>query len=541
VLALAVYGQSVIKNEFVRWDDYALIVDNLAVQEMSLKNLRIIFTTYDPELYVPLTLLSYQFDAVVGGLKPALVHAHNLVLHILTTLLVGWFVFLLSRKTATAAVVAVLFAIHPLHTEAVAWASARKDLLSSFFYLLSLSTFLVHRSRASTCRWYIVSIVAFLLGLLAKGMILVLPLVLLLLTLREGRREWKSFGRELLPFFLLSVLFGIIALGGKSRIIMGSSFLEAVLLSGKATLGYLTHLFVPLRFSLLYPYTGSIAQATPDLTLSLLAVLGLTVAAWFLSKRTSRDLWCGWLLFLLPLVPSFFQHRRGENLGDIYFASDRYAYLPSIGIFLIVALGIVSLSEWGRAWMAGAGVSAASGVLFLSVLSFRQSAVWQNTESLFSHVLRFYPNSQIAHLNIGNHYQRIGDVNSALREYNAALKIRPTSLIYYNLGKLLLGAKDYNGAIGASIKALELDPTMEDAYLNLGVALLKQGREDEALQVFRKGYAVIPSSLEIIYNLASLSLQKGNRADAGRYTKEILTIDPEHPLTKALLQKVRGG
>src|SRR3989344_4256763 len=185
LLAMLIYGSS-LGNGFVQWDDGLLIYENPAIRGITWTNLKTIFTTYDPELYIPLTLFTYQVDYLIAGTHAAFYHFHALILHTLNVLLVLWFLKRLTGKTALAVVIGLVFMVHPLHTEAVAWSSARKDLLATMFFLLSIIAYMRYR-EAEKKLLYSASLCAFLLGLLAKVTVLTLPAVLLLF-------DWKRDG-----------------------------------------------------------------------------------------------------------------------------------------------------------------------------------------------------------------------------------------------------------------------------------------------------------------------------------------------------------
>ena len=297
-LLFGVYGYS-LTNEFVHWDDGLLIFENPIVQEFSFRSIYKAFTSYDPELYIPLTLLSYQIDHVIGRLNPFFYHLTNLILHAFNALSVAWIGFLLSKNKWIAALSAFLFAVHPLNTEAVVWASARKDLLSAFFILPSFAFYLKYSENRST-RWYGASLIGFLLALLSKATVIFFPLVLILTDLRNHRRIDRKMIVEKIPFFLLSILLGIIAMFGKEG--NATLLIEKILIGSKAAIFYLTKIIVPYGFSVLYPYTKPIAFSSPDLAIAFIALLILIVVSIFLWKRT-RERSLHWDFFFCSQRP----------------------------------------------------------------------------------------------------------------------------------------------------------------------------------------------------------------------------------------------
>ena len=290
-LTAAVYLPGVFRNAFVTLDDTLLITKNIAVQGLTLEHLRMIFTTYDPELYVPLTLLSYQIEYTIAGLHPALFHLTNLLLHLSSVALVFGVITLISERftddekqqNVLAAFVALLFALHPLQTEAVTWAAARKDTLSATLTLLSLWSFLTYRKR-DAAEWYVASIVFFALALLSKVSVLLMPLVLIALDLLSARSTAKRL-KEMMPLLGLSLLFGIIALFGKAEHVRELPVFEHVLISVKSIGFYIAKFWLPLGLTVYKPELGVVSILRADILLSLIVVLVLLVCGWIFRRR----------------------------------------------------------------------------------------------------------------------------------------------------------------------------------------------------------------------------------------------------------------
>jgi hypothetical protein len=489
VLTFIIYAQS-LGNDFVTWDDRLLILDNPIVHGLSWANIFAAFTSYDPELYIPLTLLSYQMNYLSGGLQPFGYHLLNLILHIANAVLIFKIIVVASsnrsgesRLSATVAVaVALLFAIHPLHTEAVVWAAARKDVLSAFFMLLTVLFYLRSRERAPTDpsislraggyanRLYVVSVLMFLFALLSKVSVILWPLVLPLMDWCRGddvdagvphasRRAARSLQRAI-PYAILSLIFGIVALGGK---IANTGFLlEKFLIGCRAVTLLLQKFFWPTGLSAMYPFTKPIALATPEIFLSVLFVLFVSVLViWVAWKKNLRLPLLAWGWFLLFLMPSFSNIMKGHNeLLDIYITSDRYAYLPSIGLLFIGAF-------WVGRWVQRMPKLVCGAILFVlfvfSILSYRQSLIWKDTLSLFTHVATVQPQSYVAWSNIGTEETRRGNLNRGLEAYGKALAIRDDATTWYNVGQILRAQGKIPLAIEAYERAIASSPLEEDA------------------------------------------------------------------------------
>lgn len=525
-LLLLVYGSS-LQNGFVRWDDGLLIYENPAVMEISPSSLKRIFTTYDPELYIPLTLFSYQVDYALAGANPFWFHAHNLFWHAAGALLVAWLAFLLTGRKWVGLFVGLLFALHPLHTEAVAWAAARKDVLSLFFFLGSLVAYLYWRDRGEKLP-YRLSLLCFLLGLMSKGQILVLPVVLVLVDLYRGRRLSKDMFIEKWPWFLLSVVFGIIGIIGKTGVAASSSLGAKILMSFKSTTFYLGKMLWPDHFSLLYPYTGSVSLSSPDFYVPIFIVTTLAILS-LLLRRKLPELWFGLAFYYLVLAPTFLNFAKGTEM-DMYYASDRYAYVASIGIFLLVGLLSVRVSRAlhdAKAVHAAGAAAGLSLILPLGALAHRQSAVWKDTESLFANVIEHFPeSSHVAHNNLGNMYRLRKEMDRAVSEYEQAIAIRPHPKTMANLGGAYRQLKQYDKAEAIYARALETDARSKEAHFGYGILLAELGRRQEAETMYRTAVEIDPAYEEAYTNLGSLLLAEGRMDDAIAAYEKAVEVAP---------------
>src|SRR3989344_5149004 len=528
VLSFAIYGVS-LNNKFIQWDDGYLIVENPIVQGISLENIKKSFSQYDPELYIPVTFLSYQIDHLLWGMNPFGFHLTNLVLHTMNALLVMMFLFLLLRNVHLSLFVGLLFLVHPLHTEAVAWASARKDVLSSFFFLLSVCSYLQWRERengqaGSGKLLYSFSIFAVALGLLAKVSIIMLPVILLLI-------EWLLCHRRLLassfvtisrltPYFLLSVMFGIVALFVKKELVTILTPWEAVLMAGRSAMFSLQHLFLPIGLSPIYPYNDAIHIGTPDLFTALVIVMAITFLTLFL-KKYQCVLAFSWFFFLLTLAPTFTTFAKA---GDVYVTSDRYAYLPSIGIFLMFGL----FCHWvmRKVHMRYAPALFAVIILPLSVLSSEEAQIWKDSEALFRHVIMLYPKSVAAQNNLGIILLKQGDVLQGKEHFESALKIRPYAKSHVNLGDIFRMQRQWTEAVSEYEKALAIDPEEGAAHFNIGLVYAAQNYLDDAKEKFEIVIAIDSKHIGALNNLGAMEFQQGNIEKARRMFERALEIDP---------------
>lgn len=495
---------SSLSNNFVAWDDDLLITQNPIIQEFSTASVYKAFTSYDPELYVPLTLLSYQLDHLIAGLNPFIYHFTNLLLHIANVLLLVWIARLMGLKRWSALALAALFAVHPLNTEAVAWASARKDLLSSFFMLWSVGAYLRYTEEGSR-RWYTCSILLALLGMLSKVTVIMIPAVLLLLDwYRE--RPLRSALTDKIPFAILSIAFAIIAMLGKET---SSAFLwEKFLIGFKAITLYLFNFIAPLNLSVLYPYTEPISFSTPDIALSAALTIAITtVALWLWRAKNIRLPLFAWGWYILLLLPTFNNATKGRNeLLDVYVGSDRYAYLPIIGLLLLILIPLERRMER----LPAASVSILVMILLsFSLIAHKQSLTWKDSTSLFTQAAKVSPNSYVAHTNIGTQLFHNGDIDGALGSYQKALTIRSDATAWFNVGQIMILKEEPAKAEQAFRAAIKASPLEIDAHLQLARLLLQRGESGEALSTLFAAQEVAPERADV-QQLIEVVNQAGN-------------------------------
>ena len=488
LIPLAIYFQS-LGNYFVAWDDNILVYNNPLVLHFSPYAVWAVFTSYDPELYIPLTFLSYQIEHLVFGLNATVFHTTNLLLHCGSAVMVY---FLLQRwniARTVAFVLALIFAIHPMNSEAVAWVSARKDTLSSFFFLATLLQWERYRANASA-RKYWVAAFFFLLALLSKVSIALLPIVLLLIDWRDGHALNGKTIQEKMPFFVLSGIFIIVALFGKTGNIAALTALQTLLMACKAIAFYLMTFAFPYRIALIYQQSTPITLTSPEFFLPALSALLLLFFV-ILSLRCTRLVAFSALFFLVMLLPAFANFSKGEG---VYFATDRYVYMAQIG--LLYFLGIV----WMQLRASHARMTALITVAALIVLlptyawaSYERSILWGDSETLFRDALEKNPKSPMIHFNLGYFEQNRGDFTEARVLY---------------------------------AKARELKPDYSPAYNNEGLIYWERGEKKEAEQWFYTAVGYDPHNLSAVINLAMAKLERGNADEAIVLLEQALREDP---------------
>ncbi len=523
--ALLTYAQS-LKNDFVIWDDDSLVYQNPLTQEMTFKTIAGAFSSYDPELYVPLTIISFQLEHAIFGFAPFFFHFDNVLLHIIACSLVFLFLEKLGLRRTTAFVAALVFAVHPINTEAVAWVSARKDLLCAVFSLSALLTYMRYRRQGNNS--YLWMTFGFLsLALLSKPLAIVLPFIFILLDWKESGRVRKSDVVRKIPFFLLSVLFLAIGLYGKTRNISALSAVETLLLAMKSTAFALQKYLWPDALSPLYLQTDPISIILPQFFITLVIIIGLTGLALWSLRKTKVFAFSG-LFFLLFLLPSFSNFAK-EN--SVYFFSDRYVYLSQIGILFLAGYVLDRFLERDRFPRTPLSMGVLLGITWIGTLAFTahaQSLLWKDSETLYRDALTKNDRSVVMHYNLAVLEHRRGNRPEALAEYQKTLALDPQyAKALSNIGVWYKENGDSPKAMEYFRRAAQSDPTSPEPYNNIGSVLMDQGDIDGAIAEFRKAVATRERFAQAHINLAAALGRKGLYEEGLREYKRAFELAPQ--------------
>ncbi len=551
-----------LQNGFVTWDDDIYVFENYHIRSLGPAFFKWAFFDFYASNWHPLTWLSHALDFTFWGLSPLGHHLTNIALHgvnvffvvLLVARLLDTYQILSAGKSflneraimVPAAATGLLFGLHPAHVESVAWISERKDLLCALFFLLSVMTYLkyaasrqpvievVHsntsgqRTKAKGERLprskqhpmdasrrviffmnkhYIAALVFFILALMSKPMAVSLPLVLLIL-------DWHPFGKirsaktlrialvEKIPFISLSLGSSILTMlaqrAGGAMDALGSVPLSTRLpVAAKSLIAYLGKMLWPFDLSPYYLYPHDVSLLAPEYMLSMVLALGITIACAFLAKQ--QRLWlAAWGYYVATLLPVL-----GVVQVGIQAMADRYTYLPSLGLFLVLALGAARLGEKAFSWTSGrfaimtaAVVAAVSILVLLSVLTVKQTGVWKDSVTLWGSVIETSPvNLPFAHMNRAVAHEKAGRLAEAIADYDAAI---------------------------------DQDPAYAEAYANRGVAYEKAGKIDQAIADYQKAIALDPSSAQTYFNLGTVYLGAGRLVDAVEQYDRAISLDPRH-------------
>ena len=547
VIAILVVYVQVIHFEFAGYDDEVYVTDNRHVQAgLTLNGILWAFTTYHAGNWHPLTWLSHMLDCEIFGLNPAGHHLTNLLLHLGNTLLLFLILEQMTGAMWRSAFVAVLFALHPLHVESVAWVAERKDVLSAFWGMLALLAYRCYIKRPQLFNYLLITL--FLsLGLMAKPMLVTFPFILLLLDFWPlGRwqydpdRLWESGKNngpaghshrqliwEKVPLLILVVISSILTfLAEHNEGTIGSlksfSIYDRIANAFFSYVSYLAKTAWPLHLSVFYPHPG---DALPLWLAFGAAVAVAAVSLWTI--RVSKQypyVFVGWFWYLGTLVPVIGLIQIGRQA-----MADRYTYIPLIGIFLIMAWGGNDLL---KKWPYGKMVITAFSAIILSVLTmltFFQVGHWKSAETLFQHAVRIDNNNGLAHNNLGAAYTMRGEFDKAVFHYKEALRIYSYDLIaILNLGRALSDQGKGDEAAHYYRKALKIKPDSADAHNALAVLLTDKGKLDEAVLHCTEALRINPQSPDAHYNFGNLLIKQGRMKEAGPHFAEAIRINPNY-------------
>lgn len=512
---------------FLMLDDSYLITENPIVTHPSLTSVLQAFRSYDPELYVPVTLLSYQVDRIVGDFSPMVFHIHNILLHLGSGVLVFWLLLLLTRSCRVAGFTALVFLFHPVQTEAVAWLSARKDLLSSFFVLASLVAYSSHRSLHGISKrdLYVLSIVLFFVALLAKVSVAVLPLILLLID--TPYEKHLRFRRAHAPYWVLAIIFVIIGIFGKTASFGHLSVATTVMVASRSFVFLLLHMILPVHLQPLYVLH---AWAEPSVLAfaSAIGMLGMLIITLLQVSRGTHAgrLLSAFFILLLPIGVTFWKD------GVVYLPSDRYVYLALIPFTLLVVhfLQIVCSRLRCMPGLVARRVLATIVILLCALLTYRQAHVWKTDESLFSHVLAREPGSHVALNNFGNVERARGNLPRAVDYYTQAIRWKPGfAVAYRNVASTLLASRDLLGASQYYRHAIALSPESPLGYEGLGVTLLEREQYALAENAFQRAIDLDPTNINSYIGLGSVYYARHDREKERAVYERGLIINPGDP------------
>ncbi len=589
LLTFAVYLSS-LQHEFVEWDDAQYVVENFYIRSFDMSFLKWAFSSFHAGNWHPLTWISHAVDYAIWGLNPLGHHLTNVILHAVNTALVVLLVLKLleaavgksgtlpddSRKRPdfpisflsdrtmliTAGVTGLLFGLHPLHVESVAWVAERKDLLCALFFLLSIMAYLRYllpspqspplkggevvvplpwRERGGVRgKWYFLSLSFFILALMSKPMAVSLPAVLVILDwypfskIHSLSSFWKSVINKL-PFIILSIASSVLTIlaqraGGAMVTMEAVSLFTRLIVAAKSLAVYLWEMVWPLNLSPFYPYPIAASLLSWRYLLAIAVVIGISTLCLITARR--HRLWVTlWGYYVITLIPVIGIAQVGRQA-----MADRYTYLPSLGPFLLIGLAsawifrrVISVSQRRPILKPAGAVLAFLVICSMVYITFGQIGIWQNSIRLWSHVIEQRPDRiYLAYYYRGLAFENTGRPDKAIEDYNAALALDPNFRdAFMSRGTALEKMGRLDRAVENINRAIALGPTYE-AYFNRGIILEKMGLIDGAIADYLSAIALNPSRYDA-YLAAARSYGKAGLFDkAIEYFTKCIAMNPNH-------------
>ncbi len=562
-----------LQNQFLRWDDHKNFLGNPYYRGLGWIHLRWMWTTHLGH-YIPLTWMTLGLDYVLWGMNPLGYHLTNLLLHAANAVLFYFVAFRIlglglpdpgDRRQAelvlSAGFAALVFAIHPLRVESVAWVTERRDVLSGLFYLSAILIYLRTCERGERGRgWYWAAVGSFACALLSKSMVVNLPIVLLILDVYPLRRLggatgwWSEPARrvyvEKIPFVLLATAAAAIAVMAQLSVHAAASLAQLsvpgrVAVSAYGLSFYLWKMVVPLNLSPLYPLSPIVNPWAMPFVLSYTMVLAITAIALALRRRVPGlpAAWSAYVVVLLPVLGIF---QSGPQI-----AADRYTYLASLGWAILAGACLLFCWRISRTSTTGtpttlpiAGV-AICVVAGLGVLTWNQVHIWHDSERLWTYTVAIHPNSSLAQFSLGIVLSAQGKPTEAIEHFQKGLQLRPDEpSAHTNLGVALIQQGKLADAIEHFRQAVRIYPDDALAHTNWGSALIDLGKPSEAIEHFQQALRIHPDDALAHTNWGSALIDLGKPSEAIEHYSKALRITPglaeaQNGLGQALAQEQR--
>jgi tetratricopeptide (TPR) repeat protein len=563
--------------EFVNYDDDLYVTANAQVQKgLTLKNLVWAFSTTDIANWHPLTWISHQLDVRLWGMDSGRHHLTSVLFHIANGLILFLALNQMTGALWRSAAVAALFALHPINVESVAWVAERKNVLSTFFWVLTMWSYSRYTENPARRR-YLMVLFFFMLGLMAKPMLVTLPFVLLLLDYWPLKRfqfesalmtrplnihaDIKTTGtvellqsnipsgpnavsrnitilfliREKIPLFVLSAVscwVSFLAQQGAGAV----RSMEAIPLTSRVAnalvsyVAYMGKMILPFKLAVFYPYPTAIpGWKVAGAGVILILVFGL---AWKIRKRYPYVL-VGWLWYMGTLVPVIGFVQVGAQA-----MADRYAYVPLIGLFIAIVWGIAELADGWPYCRKPISVASIMMVGILCATTWTQLGCWKNSVELFRHALEVTAGNAVAHNNLGNALSSLDENDEAYKHYAEALRIQPHfANAHYNMARILTDRGELDEALGHYEAAIKSNPRLIKAYYNRGIILAQKGNDSAAIRDFSRALRLDPSFAEAHNNLGVVLIRQGKVNEAVSHFSRAVKLKSSYPAARQNLQR----
>jgi Flp pilus assembly protein TadD len=554
---VAVFGQTV-HHAFVNFDDDLYVYDAPGIKAgLTIKGIALAFTGTHARNWHPLTTISHMLDCQLHGLNVGWHHATNMFLHVVAVLLLFQVLQRMTGAMWKSAIVAGLFAVHPLHVESVAWVSERKDVLSAVFFFLMLGAY-VRYARGPSIARYVLVMVLLAAGLMSKPMLVTAPVILLLLDYwplnRLGYRKSESKGRqaeklnvrtqwlgirrlivEKIPLFVLSACSCAITFAVQKRAAGAIPPLPFLWRVENAVASYVIYIWKtvwPARLAVFYPHPDDTLPSW-EVILALAFLLAISMAV-IVFRRERGYLFVGWFWYVVMLLPVIGVIQVGEQ-GH----ADRYTYLPQIGLCLLAVWAVGEVTGNRQSTSRIAVCTVAAIIVALAWTAFVQASYWHNSETLWTHALAVTSDNDVAHNNLGYLCADRSELDQAISHFESAARIRSgktnphydagSAFVQMNLADALARKGRSDEAMAHYEEAIRLQPYYADAYYNRGNVLFANGRIDEAIADWEWTLQLQPNDADAHTCLGNALLREGALKEAIGQYEMAAALAPDDP------------
>ncbi|MBP7238860.1 MAG: tetratricopeptide repeat protein [Saprospiraceae bacterium] len=511
-------------NDFVNWDDDYNLGNNNNTALLTWDNIVNIFKEPVIGNYNPLPILTFAIERSIFGLDPTIYHVNNVLLHLVCVFFIYRIFRSLNLTTLAAAAGSLLFGIHPMRVESVAWVTERKDVLFGAFFLSALWLYIHYVKSGYAKKYFYAALGLFFFSLLAKIQAVSLPLTMLLVDYYFRRPLNFKLVLEKWAFFTLSLLIGLVGIyflqdQGSINDATTYTLFQRLMIGGYSLGVYLIKFIFPYEMSPLYPYPAILPWQVYLGPIAVLAILGFSYVAY---KKDWRPYLFGSLFFLFNIM--FVLQVVGAGQG---FLADRFTYIPYIGLMFMMVYAGQSLMKdnqrSGKLAMYGFG-----GLMILFfIMTWQQNKVWTDSDTLWTHVLKHEDKTSLPYRNRANYRRDQGRTEEALADYNSAITLKPDAALYNSRAKLYFNLKQYQQSLDDYNRAIAMDSTEGEFYINRGAVFALSNDLPRALEDFNKGLKLDPDHANGYKNRSLIYQSFGQWANAESDISAYLKMHPE--------------
>jgi len=535
-----------LNNGFLNWDDIIYVMNNDMIKKLSADNLLKMWSSFYMGNYHPFIIMSFAFDYSFFQLNATGYHVHNTILHLVNSMLVYIaFYYIFSKNINLALIVSLLFAIHPMHVESVAWISERKDLLYTLYFMSSLIAYMFYINTTRT-GYLLLTLLLFLFSLLAKAQAVTLPLVLILIDYLHNRKLCIRTVAEKVPFFIVALFFGILAIFAQKAdgsvnpkdITVFHSFFYAFY----SLVIYLLKFVFPVFLTCLYEYPVTEAGTPPFYVFIAPIIIVVLFIIIFKTWKKQKSVTFGILFFLLTIFPVLQFLPVGQAI-----VAERYTYIPYLGLFVLAGLLFLHLLQSPKKSIKSAAIYIGmAAMLLFTITTFNRNKVWFDSVSLWTDVLEKNPKSITAFVNRGYMYNQYQEYDKAIYDCNEGLKLDSNYFKFYiNRGVSFRNTGRFDLAIADFSKAIEKNPKSFDTYLDRGILYTDQlMKYDQGISDFKVFLGYRPDDVNGNYNLGVAYYKKQDFDSSLVYCDKAIRLSPETSgpyFIKALISEAKGN